>query len=241
MSEKEDWKWIQNSLGLTADGIPGAKTARAVRTFMSQEESSQPGTAVPGLSDNDAKIAKVIMDFEARYDKNGNIVAYKIPSGDGGGEWEVAGICDRYHPQETKKLVAMIQAGKHEEVKEEVSRYLIDYTKGVKGWFASEEEYDKHPELAVLLRDAAFNRGAGGAAKILQRALGVAVDGKVGPQTRSELLEKSTNPTKLIASLRAAREWYERSVVGRDESSKFWAGLSSRWNKITEIAKTWVL
>jgi lysozyme family protein len=43
------------------------------------------------------------------------------------------------------------------------------------------------PEIEAYLRDSAFNRGPGGAAKILQMALGVTVDGGVGPETLGAL------------------------------------------------------
>jgi lysozyme family protein len=44
---------------------------------------------------------------------------------------------------------------------------------------------DFPPALAFQLFDAAVNHGAGNAAKILQRALGVEADGKIGPVTRA--------------------------------------------------------
>ncbi|MER8886805.1 peptidoglycan-binding domain-containing protein [Mesorhizobium sp. M0816] len=44
--------------------------------------------------------------------------------------------------------------------------------------------------------------------------------------------------TGLLVRLRAAREKYERDVARRDEKSKFWKGLVSRWNNALEVAKT---
>src|SRR5690606_3311113 len=42
---------------------------------------------------------------------------------------------------------------------------------------------DLPPALAVMHFDAAVNHGVSGAARMLQQALGVSVDGKIGPQT----------------------------------------------------------
>ena len=43
--------------------------------------------------------ARRIVDYEARRDAEGHLKVYHLPSGDGGGEREVAGINDRYHPE----------------------------------------------------------------------------------------------------------------------------------------------
>ena len=60
-------------------------------------------------------IARAIVGFEARRDKQGRIAIYKLPPGDGGGAFEVAGICDRYHPHEAEQLAQLIRDGKHAE------------------------------------------------------------------------------------------------------------------------------
>jgi hypothetical protein len=58
------------------------------------------------------------------------------------------------------------------------------------------------------------------------------MDGHVGPITLSALSEAEKDIPALISSLRAAREWYERKIVHRDETSKFWKGLVNRWDKV---------
>jgi lysozyme family protein len=42
---------------------------------------------------------------------------------------------------------------------------------------------EMHPALALHVFDSAFNNGAGNAAKLLQAALGVTIDGVIGPRT----------------------------------------------------------
>ena len=83
--------------------------------------------------------------------------------------------------------------------------------------------------MQFALRDSAFNRGPTGAVKILQDALGLPADGIAGPKTKEALYEAEQNPEQMLGDLRASRERYERRT--RDESSKFWAGLSNRWDR----------
>ena len=151
-----------------------------------------------------------------------------MPAGDGGGRYEVAGINDRYHKAEVDHVVALIKAGKHDEAEAYVAEFIAKYTDVVIGWSSD-------AGVEFYLRDCAFNRGPKGAARILQRAVGVPDDGEVGPQTRSAIADIS--PEQLLLRLRAAREQYERDVVHRDESSKFWRGLVNRWDNALATAR----
>ncbi|NDD57299.1 MAG: hypothetical protein EBZ44_06235, partial [Verrucomicrobia bacterium] len=42
--------------------------------------------------------------WEGRTDRQGNLVVYNLPSGDEGGTYEVAGINDKFHPGEARRL-----------------------------------------------------------------------------------------------------------------------------------------
>ena len=75
----------------------------------------------------------------------------------------------------------------------------------------------------------------GGAASIYQMALGVRVDGDVGPITLGA--GEQARAAALLPQMRAARERYEREVVGRDERSRFWRGLVNRWNNALVFAE----
>ena len=57
----------------------------------------------------------------------------------------------------------------------------------------------------------------------------------MGPQTRSAVA--SINAEQLLQRLRSAREQYERAVVRRNESSKFWRGLVNRWDNALATAR----
>ena len=80
-----------------------------------------------------------------------------------------------------------------------------------------------------MLRDTAFNRGATGCLRILQRALRVKIDGVMGPKTRAALAIAETEPKALVCLLRIAREDYERQEIGMRKL--FEEGLKNRWEK----------
>lgn len=176
------------------------------------------------------KIGSFIVACEARVDAKGNLKIYNLPKGDGGGRYEIAGINDKYHPQAALALATLIRQGKHDDARDLAVRYILEYTDVVSGW---------HPSIAVeaYLRDIAFNRGPGGAAKILQRALGVKIDGGVGPITKAAAAKVPA--AKLLLDLRKARESYELQIappVGARK--KFWSGLQARWDKALKFAQS---
>ena len=159
--------------------------------------------------DQRQRMAKAIVDFEARRDKQGRLAVYQLPSGDGGGTYEVAGINDRYHPHRRRSCASLIEQGRYDEAEQSVRDYLLAYTKVASTWA------DKGPGVEFCLRDSAFNRGPTGASRILQRAVGADEDGIVGPNTRAATAAIAAD--ELLTRLRAARESYERDPVGRDE------------------------
>lgn len=183
----------------------------------------------PARSSAQIATGKFIVDCEARRDSRGRIQVYKLPAGDGGGTIEVAGINDRYHPEQARRLAGLIAQGKHAEAEVAAVSYILDYTDAVQGW---------HPSVAVeaFLRDSAFNRGPRGAAKIYQRAVGCRIDGVVGQITKAsgELIPSA----KLLLDLRRSRESYELDIappVGARR--KFWNGLRTRWDKALKFAQ----
>ncbi len=177
-----------------------------------------------------------MMDFivgaEARRDKMGRLRVYKLPAADGGGNYEVAGINDRFHPVAASKLRDLLAANRQGHAESYIRSYLLDYTSVVTKW-------TQHPAIEAFLRDSAFNRGPKGALRILQLALKVADDGKWGPQTKAALTAALKQPGALLQNLRTARESYEIRVappVGA--RAKFWQGLVNRWDKALSFAET---
>ena len=166
--------------------------------------------------------ARRIVDYEARRDAEGNLNVYHLPSGDGGGEREVAGINDRYHPEALDLIEKLIAEGRHEEAEDAAADHIRKYTDSV-------AMLSEVPAIQFALRDAAFNRGPTGAVKILQDALGLPADGIAGPRTKEALQQAEGDPSMLLSAIREARERYERRT--HDESSKFWSGLVHRWDR----------
>jgi hypothetical protein len=192
-------------------------------------------------------MGKAIVEFEGRYE-NGKLQHYTLPKGDGGGRGEVAGINEKYHPQEYAKLRGLIEGGAHQEAEHEAARYVEAYTRGVCLFFPSPQSALENPGIEFVLRDTAFNRGIKGAATVLQLALGMSeIDGLIGPMTHREFARQlvEPGPAEVLANLTKARETYERNKYAwkpqsRDESSKFWKGLSNRWAKAHATASEFV-
>lgn len=166
-----------------------------------------------------------ILNFEARRDSKGRLAVYRLPPDDGGGSYEVAGINDRYHPEQAHTLRRLIGSGQYKEAEAAAANYLLAYTDRARTW-------SSRLGVEFFLRDTIFNRGPKGAARILQRALGVRDDGVVGPVTKAALDAYSGD---ILTQLRWAREDYEREVVGY--RPKFWNGLVNRWNKALATAR----
>lgn len=179
------------------------------------------------------RMADAIIDFEARRDRAGHLAIYQLRADDGGGTYEVAGINDRYHPQDAEELAALINSQQYGAAEARAQEIIVSYTDVVTAWTSV-------TAIESYLRDSAFNRGPRGAARILQRALAIKDDGVVGPVTLARVRDGETEPRALLDAMRRAREEYERQVVGRDERSDYWKGLVNRWNKALDFALTFL-
>jgi lysozyme family protein len=158
--------------------------------------------------------------FEGRFDHNGNLTIYKLPDGDGGGSYEIAGINDKYHPEEFKRISSLSA----EERAKEAARYIKEYTSPL---------VSKLPEvMQAFTQDLAFNRGMGGAAKFIQKGLNslgvkVVVDGKIGPKTLEAI--NKVHPRALLQAISNAQLDYEYELAYNDSSrKKFISGLENR-------------
>lgn len=225
---RQGWMW-----GGFYSGRTDPMHFEAVDNGGRQPKSAPPGAGkpaeipMPATADLRTRMGKVILGFEARRDAKGHLAVYSLPANDGGGTYEVAGINDKYDGTEAAKLRAMIQAGNFAAAEAEATEYICQNTDGVTKW--------SPPNAGVqfYLRDCSFNRGATGAVKIAQIALGVGSDGDIGPVTRGALAKIEPGP--FLEKLRAAREKYEDIVApGRPNLRQ---GLINRWNNALTEAK----
>ena len=179
--------------------------------------------------------AQWIVNAEARRDASGALRIYKLPKGDGGGSFEVAGLNDRYHRDEARHARDLIQSGKPEKAEDFVRDVIAQYTDCAERWCW------EVPAVEFFLRDCVWNRGPRGAGKILQLSLGFDgddVDGWVGNHTMGVMIGfKASDHAAWVRKLRQAREVYERRIappVGA--RAKFWKGLIIRFDAAEEAA-----
>jgi hypothetical protein len=160
------------------------------------------------------------VEWESRKDKQGNLAVYKLPSGDMGGNYEVAGINDRYHPEAFKAISSLPP----QERASAAAEYIQGYTAPL---------VERLPQaLQPFTQDMAFNRGLGGATKYLQQGLntlgmGVKVDGGMGPKTLEAI--NQVNPRALMqAASKAQLDDEYRMAEKNPDRKKFLNGLESR-------------
>jgi hypothetical protein len=162
------------------------------------------------------------VDFEGRRDKYGNLAVYKLPSGDMGGKYEVAGINDKYHP-DAFKAISSLSPSQREQA---AAKYVVQYT--------SPFTQKLPDEIRPFAQDLAFNRGVGGATKYMQQALNslgvpVKVDGAIGPETINAI--KKVDPKSLMLETSKA-QWSDelRMADKNPDRVKFLNGLQNRIN-----------
>jgi hypothetical protein len=160
------------------------------------------------------------VEWEGRKDKQGNLAVYKLPTGDMGGSFEVAGINDRYHP-EAFKAISSLPA---QERAKAAAEYIQGYTAPL---------VEKLPQaLQPFTQDLAFNRGLGGATKYIQQGLNtlgqrVAVDGGLGPKTLAAI--NQVEPRALMRAASDAQLQDEYNMAERNPArKKFIPGLEAR-------------
>src|SRR5882672_2227142 len=82
------------------------------------------------------RMASTIINFEARRDKKGRLAVYKLPPGDGGGAYEVAGINEKYNKEVCDALVAMIEQSRFDDAEALAIDFIAQDTDSVFSWSA---------------------------------------------------------------------------------------------------------
>jgi len=199
-----------------AKQIPQASPEQPQLDFIEEQQAMQTKPEQDALQ---AAALKTI-DFEARKDKQGNVQVYKLPAGDMGGNFEVAGINDKYHPDAFKRISSLPA----QERAQAAAQYVKEYTSP----FVSKLPQAVQP----FAQDLAFNRGLGGATKYIQQGLNtlgqkVAVDGGLGPKTLQAI--NQVEPKALMRAASQAQLEDEYRMAQRNPArKKFIGGLESR-------------
>jgi hypothetical protein len=206
--------------------IMDASIRREIETPKNPQLDSMTEYLTPPQNNNgiDPLVAAAMktVDFESRRDKNGNLAVYKLPSGDQGGSYEVAGINDKYHPDAFKTISSLPPQQREQAAAQYVVQYTSPFTQ-------------KLPDaVRPFAQDLAFNRGMGGATKYMQQALNnlgvpVKVDGAIGPQTISAM--SKVDPKSLMLEASKA-QWNDelRMATQNPDRKKFLNGLQNRIN-----------
>jgi len=166
--------------------------------------------------------AKTTVNWEGRRDKKGNLSVYALPAGDMGGDYEVAGINDRYHPEAFRKIAGLPAQDREGAAAEYISQYTAPLVSKLP------------PAIQPFTQDLAFKRGLGGATKYIQQGLNtlgqkVAVDGAIGPKTLSAI--GSVSPRDLMVAASQAQLNDEKARASADpRRKKFIVGLENRIN-----------
>jgi len=195
---------------------PPEQTAR----IEPMSEYVKPPTAPAQQPSGELPLPLQTVEWEGRKDKQGNLSVYKLPTGDMGGNFEVAGINDRYHP-EAFKAISSLPA---QERAKAAAEYIQGYTAPL---------VEKLPQaLQPFTQDLAFNRGLGGATKYIQQGLNtlgqkVAVDGGFGPKTLAAINQVEPRALMRAASDAQLQDEYRRAELDPNRR-KFIPGLEAR-------------
>ena len=195
---------------------PPEQTAR----IEPMSEDVKPPTAPAQQPSGELPLPLQTVEWEARKDKQGNLAVYKLPTGDMGGNFEVAGINDRYHP-EAFKAISSLPA---QERAKAAAEYIQGYTAPL---------VERLPQaLQPFTQDLAFNRGLGGATKYIQQGLNalgqkVAIDGGLGPKTLAAINQVEPRALMRAASDAQLQDEYRRAELDSNRK-KFIPGLEAR-------------
>lgn len=239
MTRSDKIKDIQKWAGTSPDGILGDKTIDAIWKKIQPEPTVSVGPMdVPEFVESVGPVkppaelirkdmAKKILNMED-YKITGpdSLRVTRLPSGDGGGKWEIAGICDGIEPKEFNLIKSMLDRGDREAAWDECLRYVLANTeplvaKGVAGSYPIE----------FMLRDMTFNMGTAGTTKVVQRMLDIEIDGKWGKVTQAKWTDALLSWDEMVVLDlldRACRARYRSIVKANPVKEKFLTGWMNR-------------
>lgn len=145
-------------------------------------------------------------------ESGGSLAVHKLPAGDGGGEYEVAGLNQRDDNTELQHVISLMKDGKRDEAMQYVAAAYVRKTQSTVDWLHARGI--NNPAIEYMARDMAFNHGNGGARSILTRALAANQGGDVASLATS------------IYSARAAK--FRAIAANNPAKAKFLKGWLNR-------------
>jgi len=194
-----DWKLIQQWAGVTADGVPGGQTAKAIIAKAGLREAK----------DAFAAALDIILHHEGGYSNH---------KSDPGGRTNL-GVTQRTWEAWTGKPAT--EAEMRSLTREMVTPvYRKNYWDAVKGG-------ELPGPVALCVFDFGVNAGPSRAAKLLQKVVGVAQDGQIGPATIAAV--KGWNVRGLVEAYQDARRKYYQSLPTFKTFGRGWL------SRVTEV------
>lgn len=180
----------------------------------------------------EVNIYKAIINEEAHRDASGRVKVFVTPRGDGG-KIEVAGINQTSHPEEYKKLKAMVDSNAtNDEIESEIMAYMKKYTQPGAD-IIKPATTSKGIELFV--RDCCFNHGNGGAKYVMRKAVGAPKNEDITSYMKSYVA--TYGEKALLDSLINARRSFFYEIAKKPGKAKFLNGwLNNRLRDISRAA-----
>lgn len=228
---------IQRLVGVTPDGVIGDKTLNAILEKL--RPASSQGETAPDQVRFD--MMATMLNFEDdRITGPASLRVMRLPEGDGGGAYEIAGICDGIEPKVFNSIKVELEAGNRDKAWDMCIDYVEKKTRNGQVWSP------ENLAIEFFLRDIIFNMGDGGCVNVMQRTINyygatkVVVDGAWGPKTKKaweELLSIIVPVNLLLALARCRDQRYKAIATANSKKEKFLAGWYSRTLKAKTYAK----
>lgn len=229
MTNTEKIKELQRRIGVKADGIIGPVTLDALLSLTTDSVGSV--GSVESLHERMA--AKILNMEDYRVTGPESLRVTPLPSGDGGGKWEIAGICDGIEPEMFKAIKKELDQGNRDTAWTMCLDYVIENTD-------SAVTFGKTGVgVEFMLRDIIFNMGKGGCIKVMQSRVGVKVDGAFGPITRKAWMDyiNKTSEVNVIKELDdSCRQRYYNIAKANPVKKKFLKGWMNRCDEREKFA-----
>lgn len=228
---------IQRLVGVTPDGVIGDKTLNAILERL-RSASPQVETAPDRVRFD---MMATLLNFEDdRITGPASLRVMRLPEGDGGGTYEIAGICDGIEPKVFNAIKAELEAGNRDKAWDMCIDYVEKKTHNGQVWSP------ENLAIEFFLRDIIFNMGDGGCVSVIQRTINyygeskVVVDGAWGPKTKKaweEILSAMTPESLLSALVLCRNQRYKAIATANPKKEKFLKGWYSRTSKAETYAK----